>query len=107
MAGKAQKAGKSKKPQSEHRKLTRARCRRNAAQRRELAERQQELRHGHNLRLIKDGKPTPWQQAGTERTARRLSLCGICRDAQLGEDGKCPLCGNTLNLKAAWEKRAA
>lgn len=103
MAGKAQKAGKSKKPQSERKKMHRASCRRNAEQRHEQSGRQQELRHQANLRLIKDHELTPWQQACAERGLRRASTCGTCRI--LFEDDKCPGCGGTLNLKATWEKK--
>jgi hypothetical protein len=105
MAGKSQ-GGSSKKPQSEHKKLARARCYATARRRHEETGRQQELRHQHNLRLARDGELTPWLQAEAGRAARRLNTCGICRDAQLDEDGKCPHCGNTLNLKATWEKKS-
>jgi hypothetical protein len=102
VAGKSQ-SGKSKRPQSERKKLARVKCRANARQGHELAGRQQELRHQHNLRLIKDHEPVPWEQARAERAERRHMTCGKCRI--LFEDGTCSQCGGTLNLKGAWEKK--
>lgn len=99
MAGKAQKAGKSKRPQSDRQKARRARSRASAAQRHEVRAREQERCHQRNLK----GDLTPWQQACAERAARRDITCG--KDGALFEDGRCPQCGGTLNLKAAWQKR--
>jgi hypothetical protein len=99
-------SGSSKKPQSERKKMDRARSRRNAKQRHEANAQQQELRQRHNLRLAKDGELTPWAQACAARAYRRSITCG--RDhALFGEDGRCTECGGTVSLKAAWEKRAA
>ena len=103
MAGKN--AGKSKRQQSDHKKASRVGCRKRAAQAHEALGRQQELQHGHNIKLIRDGELTPWQQAEAKRAADRLVTCGKCR--VLFEDGKCPQCTGTLNLRGAWEKRSA
>ncbi len=105
MAGKAQKAGSSKAPQSERKKFARAKCRANAKQRHEQAGHQQELRHQANLRLIKDDGMLPWERACAERDLRRRMMCGQCRIPFENGADVCPSCGGTLNLKAAWEKR--
>jgi hypothetical protein len=90
--------------------MSRAKCRRDAAQRHEERGQQQELRHRHNIRLAGDGELTPWQQAEAKRAGRRLRTCGQCR-IPFGEDKegqlRCPQCHGTVTLKAAWEKRKA
>ena len=107
MAGKAQKAGKSKRPQSEKKKGQRAACRRAAERQHEANAQQQDSRYRHNLRLVKDGELTPWARACAERAYRRLNTCANCRSQF--EDGKCAECIRTgrsgISLKAAWEKR--
>jgi hypothetical protein len=64
--------------------------------------------HNHELanRKLRDaGQPLPWEQAQAERAARRRMTCGACRIPFENGADTCPLCGGTLNLKAAWEKR--
>lgn len=106
MAGKAQKAGKSKRPQSERKKAARAACRRDARQRHEVNAREQDRRHQRNLQ----GDSTPWELACMQRADRRLQTCGKCRvpfeeDEDREGQPRCPQCHGTQNLKAAWEKR--
>lgn len=100
---KQEKAGGSKKRQSDGKKLSRAACRRAAAQQHLTLAQSQELRHRHNQRLIQDGELTPWQQAEADRSRRRLSTCGRCR--LLFDNGTCPRCGGMANLAAAWADR--
>lgn len=104
MAGKAQKAGKSKRPQSEKKKMLRAACRRDAQKRHEANAREQERRHQRNLQ----GDSAPWELACMQRADRRLKTCGSCR-VPFREDRegqlRCPQCHGTQNLKATWEKR--
>ncbi len=71
MAGKAQKSGKSKRPQSERKKNARAACRRRAEVRHGALHAAQERRHAANVAA---GGLTPWQLSELARAARRVIL---------------------------------